>query len=159
MGGDGIVGGDGVLKAKSSGVIGERVKVDEFSLELMKDEDVPLVDGVLDDALGALVLRLKLEWKPWNYLRLKMNEEDDGLEVKSCLAFYLEKMDSMATLYVRRSGRLSDQKKPNKGDDEEEVIDLTIKDWDGAGDVIHGKKALEKKDNIEKGTGKEKIIA
>ncbi|GKE17590.1 hypothetical protein Tco_1425167 [Tanacetum coccineum] len=49
--------GDGVLKEKSSGVLGERVVVmfmgDELSLELFEDEDVPLVDGVLDDALGA----------------------------------------------------------------------------------------------------------
>ncbi|GKC47044.1 hypothetical protein Tco_1064766 [Tanacetum coccineum] len=56
MGGGSIVGGDGVLKAKSSKVIGERVIVmsmDELSLDLIKDEDVPLVDGVLDGALGA----------------------------------------------------------------------------------------------------------
>ncbi|GJT31393.1 hypothetical protein Tco_0911668 [Tanacetum coccineum] len=78
----------------------------------------------------------------------------------------------MATLYVRRSGRLSDQKKPNKGDDEEEVIDLTIKDWDGAGDGVDSMTNGEAKtsdtwqegvgkeiDNIEKGMGKEKIIA
>ncbi|GKC73599.1 hypothetical protein Tco_1119482 [Tanacetum coccineum] len=42
-----------------------------------------------------------------------------------------ERRDSMATLYVRRSGRLSDQKKQNKVDDEEEVIDLSTEGWDG----------------------------
>nr|GEY80418.1 phospholipase-like protein [Tanacetum cinerariifolium] len=40
----------------------------------------------------------------------------------------------MATLYVRRSGHLSNQKKQNQVDDKEEVIDLTTEDWDGAGD-------------------------
>nr|GEV36412.1 hypothetical protein [Tanacetum cinerariifolium] len=53
----GIYGGDGVLKAKSSEVLGERVVVmsmgDELSLELIEDDDVPLVDGVLEGALGA----------------------------------------------------------------------------------------------------------
>ncbi|GJU10856.1 hypothetical protein Tco_1133252 [Tanacetum coccineum] len=47
-----MCGCDGVLKAKSSGVLGER-NGDELSLELFEDEDVPLVDGVLDGALGA----------------------------------------------------------------------------------------------------------
>ncbi|GJV02065.1 hypothetical protein Tco_1335634 [Tanacetum coccineum] len=42
----------------------------------------------------------------------------------------------MATLYVRRSGRLSNQKKQNQGDDEKEQIDLTTEDWGGAGDGI-----------------------
>ncbi|GKD17263.1 hypothetical protein Tco_1206421, partial [Tanacetum coccineum] len=42
--------------------------------------------------------------------------------------------DYMATLYVRRSGRLSNQKKQNQGDDEKEQIDLTTEDWGGAGD-------------------------
>ncbi|GKB81869.1 hypothetical protein Tco_0948764 [Tanacetum coccineum] len=43
-------GGDGVLKAKSSGVIGERVRVMSIAID---DEDVPLVDGVLDGLFGA----------------------------------------------------------------------------------------------------------
>ncbi|GKE38862.1 hypothetical protein Tco_1462267, partial [Tanacetum coccineum] len=43
-------GGDRVLKVKSSGVIGERVRVMSIAID---DEDVPLVDGVLDGALGA----------------------------------------------------------------------------------------------------------
>nr|GEU78976.1 hypothetical protein [Tanacetum cinerariifolium] len=53
----GIYGGDGVLKAKSSGVLGDRVVVmsmgDELSLEFIEDDDVPIVDGVLEGALGA----------------------------------------------------------------------------------------------------------
>nr|GEU43904.1 hypothetical protein [Tanacetum cinerariifolium] len=53
MGGDGIGGGDGVLKEKSSGVIGERL------------------------------LRLRLEKIPWKYLRLGMSKEDDNLKVVS----------------------------------------------------------------------------
>ncbi|GJU88610.1 hypothetical protein Tco_1301033 [Tanacetum coccineum] len=54
MGYEVMCGGDGVLKAKSNRVLGERVvKGDELSLELFRDEDVPLVDGVLDGALGA----------------------------------------------------------------------------------------------------------
>ncbi|GJU76608.1 hypothetical protein Tco_1273678 [Tanacetum coccineum] len=43
-------GGDGVLKVKSSGIIGERVRVMSIAID---DEDVPLVDGVLDGASGA----------------------------------------------------------------------------------------------------------
>ncbi|GJU51219.1 hypothetical protein Tco_1220774 [Tanacetum coccineum] len=75
MGGDVIIGGDGMFKAKSSKVIGERVSVmsigsfscvgggggtlrggelGEFNLEAMDEEDVALVDGVLDGAFGAL---------------------------------------------------------------------------------------------------------
>ncbi|GJZ67451.1 reverse transcriptase domain-containing protein [Tanacetum coccineum] len=50
---DGIGGGDGLLKAKSSVVIRER-NGDEFSLEAIKEEeDVPLVDGILNGSLGA----------------------------------------------------------------------------------------------------------
>ncbi|GKB29401.1 hypothetical protein Tco_0868802 [Tanacetum coccineum] len=41
-------GGDRVWKAKSSEVVGEGL-----SFEAIDDEDVPLVDGVLDGALGA----------------------------------------------------------------------------------------------------------
>ncbi|GJT81584.1 hypothetical protein Tco_1055926, partial [Tanacetum coccineum] len=101
IGGSGIVGGDGVLKAKSSVVIGERVivmtigscsGVDELSLELIEDEDIPLVDGVLDSAVGAFrdlvccfgdgVLELSSVSIPWKSLRLKMNEVDDGLKVR-----------------------------------------------------------------------------
>nr|GEX20208.1 hypothetical protein [Tanacetum cinerariifolium] len=84
MGGDG-----GVLNARSSGVIGERVIV--MSIE---DEDVPLVDVVLEGALGALgdlscycgdgVFQL-------SSIRLKMNEADDDMEVKSGYHFILEK--------------------------------------------------------------------
>ncbi|GKC70166.1 hypothetical protein Tco_1116049, partial [Tanacetum coccineum] len=48
--GDGIGGGDGVLKAKSSGVIGDRVNVMSIVID---DEDVSLVDGALDGALGT----------------------------------------------------------------------------------------------------------
>ncbi|GJU77481.1 hypothetical protein Tco_1274551 [Tanacetum coccineum] len=48
MGGDGSGGDEGVLKEKSSRVIGERL-----SLEIEDEEDVPLVDGVLKGALGA----------------------------------------------------------------------------------------------------------
>ncbi|GJW67942.1 hypothetical protein Tco_0122366 [Tanacetum coccineum] len=55
-------------------------------LELIEDEDIPLVDGVLDGAVGAfddlVFLRLKLERIPWKSLRLKMNEVDDGLKVR-----------------------------------------------------------------------------
>ncbi|GKD44539.1 hypothetical protein Tco_1269184, partial [Tanacetum coccineum] len=55
MGDGGIGGGDGVLKEKSSGVVGERVmKGDELSLELIEDEDVPLVEGILEGAFGEL---------------------------------------------------------------------------------------------------------
>ncbi|GJQ91794.1 hypothetical protein Tco_0002933 [Tanacetum coccineum] len=43
-------GGDRVWKAKSSGVVGEGVSVMSIAID---DEDVPLVDGVLDGALGA----------------------------------------------------------------------------------------------------------
>ncbi|GJX79647.1 hypothetical protein Tco_0789714 [Tanacetum coccineum] len=56
---------------------------DELSLELIEDEDVPLVDGVLEGAFGDLgcccgdgVLShiwLELERNPWKSLRLKMN--------------------------------------------------------------------------------------
>nr|GEW37807.1 hypothetical protein [Tanacetum cinerariifolium] len=55
MGGDGIGGGDGMLKAKLSGVIGESVENgDELSLEAIEEEeDVFLVDGVLNGALDA----------------------------------------------------------------------------------------------------------
>ncbi|GKE98052.1 hypothetical protein Tco_0021403 [Tanacetum coccineum] len=56
-----------------------------LDLELIEDEDIPLVDGVLDGAVGAFgdsVLRLKLERMPWKSLRLKMNEVDDGLKVR-----------------------------------------------------------------------------
>ncbi|GKB03585.1 hypothetical protein Tco_0831728 [Tanacetum coccineum] len=47
-------GGDGVLKVKSSGVIGERVRVmsidgDELILEAIDDEEVSLVDGAFGD--------------------------------------------------------------------------------------------------------------
>ncbi|GJR34559.1 hypothetical protein Tco_1210243 [Tanacetum coccineum] len=65
MGSNGC-GGDGVLKEKSSGVIGESVRVmsivdgdeekndDKLSLEAIeKEDDVPLVDVVLKGALGA----------------------------------------------------------------------------------------------------------
>ncbi|GJR15966.1 hypothetical protein Tco_0798618 [Tanacetum coccineum] len=46
----GASGGDRVWKAKSSGVVGEGVSVMSIAID---DEDVPLVDGVLDGALGA----------------------------------------------------------------------------------------------------------
>ncbi|GKE11695.1 hypothetical protein Tco_1415246, partial [Tanacetum coccineum] len=45
LGGGGCEEGDGVLNWTSSGVIGERS---------MEDEEVPLVDGVFEGALGAL---------------------------------------------------------------------------------------------------------
>nr|GFA64067.1 hypothetical protein [Tanacetum cinerariifolium] len=56
MGGEGIGGGDRVLKAKSSKVIGESerrfVDGDELSLEAIEEEEgVPIVDGVLNGAL------------------------------------------------------------------------------------------------------------
>ncbi|GJT54662.1 retrovirus-related pol polyprotein from transposon TNT 1-94 [Tanacetum coccineum] len=97
-GGDGIGGGDGGLKAKSSEVIGERL-----SLEAIDDEDVPLMDGVLDGSLGAFgerdccfgngvcriqdldstrLLSLRFEKMPWKYLRLKMSADDDNLKVR-----------------------------------------------------------------------------
>ncbi|GJW33946.1 hypothetical protein Tco_0053978 [Tanacetum coccineum] len=89
----GIVGGDGLLKAKSSGVIGERVivlsmgscsLVDELSLELIEDDDVPLFDGVL-------FLRLKLKRNPWKSLRLKMNYGDDKMKVRMGMHFIKRK--------------------------------------------------------------------
>ncbi|GJW25783.1 hypothetical protein Tco_0039594 [Tanacetum coccineum] len=58
----GMCGGDGVLKAKSSRVLGGKGSSDvhgllilryELSLKLFENEYVPLVDGVLDGALGA----------------------------------------------------------------------------------------------------------
>ncbi|GJS17458.1 zinc finger, CCHC-type containing protein [Tanacetum coccineum] len=49
MGGDGIGGDEGVVKAKSSGVICERLSLDVIE----EEHDVPLVDGVLNCALGA----------------------------------------------------------------------------------------------------------
>ncbi|GJU04949.1 hypothetical protein Tco_1121379 [Tanacetum coccineum] len=53
VGGDGSGGGEGVLKAKSSGVIGEN-NGDELRLEAIEEEeDVPLADEVLNGALGS----------------------------------------------------------------------------------------------------------
>nr|GEV85091.1 hypothetical protein [Tanacetum cinerariifolium] len=53
MGGDGSGGGEGVLKAKSNRVI-DKSDGDELSLETIEEEeDVPIVDGVLNDALGT----------------------------------------------------------------------------------------------------------
>nr|GEX77299.1 hypothetical protein [Tanacetum cinerariifolium] len=84
MGGDGIGGGDGVLKAKESEMVSMRV-----SLEVIDDEDVPLLDGVLDDALVSWkLLRLRFEKMPWKYLRLKMSEEDDNLKNEDWEPFY-----------------------------------------------------------------------
>ncbi|GJS11041.1 RNA-directed DNA polymerase, eukaryota, reverse transcriptase zinc-binding domain protein [Tanacetum coccineum] len=40
----------------------------------------------------------------------------------------------MATLYVRGSGCLSNQKRSNQRDDDAEFIDLRTEEWDGAGD-------------------------
>ncbi|GKB42965.1 hypothetical protein Tco_0887907 [Tanacetum coccineum] len=87
IGGDGIGGGDGKLKAKSSKVIGERL-----SLEAIDDATVPLMDGVLDGSLGAFgergccfgngLLSLRFEKMPWKYLRLKMSADDDNLKVR-----------------------------------------------------------------------------
>ncbi|GJZ98822.1 hypothetical protein Tco_0671275 [Tanacetum coccineum] len=63
------------------------------SLEAIDDGDVPLVDGVVDGVLGAFsdrgccfgdgLLRLRFVKMPWKYLRLKMSEEDDNLNVKN----------------------------------------------------------------------------
>ncbi|GKB97714.1 hypothetical protein Tco_0983851 [Tanacetum coccineum] len=50
IGSDSIGGGDGVLKVKSSGVIGERVRVMSIAID---DEEVSLMDGVLDGAFDA----------------------------------------------------------------------------------------------------------
>ncbi|GKD00210.1 hypothetical protein Tco_1170484, partial [Tanacetum coccineum] len=102
MGGDGIGGGEGVLKEKSNGVIDENevVNGDKLSLEAIEEEeDVPIVDGVLNGALGAFgdmglcfgdgvlasscFLRLRFEKMPWKYLRLKMNEDDDDLKMRT----------------------------------------------------------------------------
>ncbi|GKF59235.1 hypothetical protein Tco_0176021, partial [Tanacetum coccineum] len=44
--------GDGVSNWTSSGVIGER--------SLIEDEEVSLVDGVLEGALGALGMKLEI---------------------------------------------------------------------------------------------------
>ncbi|GJZ24943.1 hypothetical protein Tco_0562402 [Tanacetum coccineum] len=86
----------------------------------------------------------------------------------------------MATLYVRRSWRLSNQKKRTQEDDEYEVIDLTTEECDRAGDgmcqyqlkkmgvdsMANGKAKTSdtmqegvgiEVDNIEKGMGKDKI--
>nr|GEX84698.1 hypothetical protein [Tanacetum cinerariifolium] len=93
MGGDGIGGGEGVLKAKSSGVIGESVRVmsiddeyngDELRLEAIAEEDdVPQVDGVLNGALVSwYLLKLRFEKMPWKCLRLKINEDDDDLKIR-----------------------------------------------------------------------------
>nr|GEV05192.1 hypothetical protein [Tanacetum cinerariifolium] len=81
MGGDGSGGGEGVLKAKSSRVIGKS-----------EEEDVPLVDGVLNGAFGTFgdmglcfgdgLLKLRIEKMSWKCLRLKMNEKDDDLKMK-----------------------------------------------------------------------------
>ncbi|GKD85947.1 hypothetical protein Tco_1357101, partial [Tanacetum coccineum] len=93
FGGDGCGGAEGVLKAKSNGVIGKSVRV--MSIAIEEEDDVPLVDGVLKGAIGAFsdrglcfgdgVLKsswLRFERMPWMCLRLKMNEEDDDLKMK-----------------------------------------------------------------------------
>nr|GEY65326.1 hypothetical protein [Tanacetum cinerariifolium] len=90
--GDGIGGGDGVLKAKSIEVICESVRNgDELSFEAIEEEnDVPLVDGVLNEALGVFSDMglcfgngdLTSSYMPWKYLSLKMNEEDDNLKIR-----------------------------------------------------------------------------
>ncbi|GJT91726.1 hypothetical protein Tco_1080571 [Tanacetum coccineum] len=82
--GNGSGGGEGVLKAKSSGVIGES-NGDELILEAIEEEeDVPLADGVLNgplSAFGDIALEFKFKNMPWKCLRLKMNEEDDDLKI------------------------------------------------------------------------------
>nr|GEV89396.1 hypothetical protein [Tanacetum cinerariifolium] len=99
MGYGGIGGGDGVLKAKSSGFIGERVRVmsvDDVldgALGVFDDRCCCFSDGVLasscvrsmNNLLGGIIVIFGflevLERTPWKYLRLKMSEEDDNLKI------------------------------------------------------------------------------
>nr|GEZ52253.1 hypothetical protein [Tanacetum cinerariifolium] len=112
MGGDGIVGGEGVLKAKSNGVTDESVRVmsidDEYNGDelrlgaIAKEDDVPLVDGVLNGALGAFsdmglcfgdeLLKLRFKKMPWKCLRLKINEDDDDLKIRIRSHFIKKKL-------------------------------------------------------------------
>ncbi|GJV10945.1 hypothetical protein Tco_1352486 [Tanacetum coccineum] len=98
IGGNGGGGGEGLLKAKSSEVIGENVRVtsiDELSLEVIEEEeDVPLVDGFLNGTLGVFgdrdlcfsdgvltsswlgLERLRVEMKKGNYNFLLLDESE-----------------------------------------------------------------------------------
>ncbi|GJT31328.1 hypothetical protein Tco_0911603 [Tanacetum coccineum] len=132
MGGDGSGGGEGVLKAKSSGVIGES-NGNELRLEAIEEEeDVPLADGVLNGALGAFGDMglcfsdgvLASSWNmPWKCLRLKMNEKDDDLknEETEC---YFEKYLPLVSLHhhqlVENYGRFG--QKISKDKDLEDLL-------------------------------------
>nr|GEZ06903.1 hypothetical protein [Tanacetum cinerariifolium] len=83
----GEVGGAEGFGGGEFGVEGCRSKC--LILEVIDDEDVPLLDGVLDDALVSWkLLRLRFEKMPWKYLRLKMSEEDDNLKNEDWEPFY-----------------------------------------------------------------------